>query len=221
MSLAAVQEAPAAVRWRVPRLFAGQTVTVIAGGPSLTSEDARRAQSIGPVIAVNDAYRKAPNAAIHYAADGDWWCEHWEVVRRLPGIQVTCDARASLKVAEAIGLHVVELVGGPEGRGLSLDPARIHSGRNSGYQALNIAVLTGAARVLLLGFDMQRTGGRAHWFGDHPANLRNPDTAMARNWVREFDAVPADAARAGCEIINCSRETALTVFPRMPIEDVL
>ncbi|HCZ48509.1 MAG TPA: hypothetical protein DCZ11_05850, partial [Gammaproteobacteria bacterium] len=55
--------------------------------------------------------------------------------------------------------------------GLSASPLRIHQGGNSGYQALNLAVLLGAERVILLGYDMH--GG--HWHGRHGGRLNNPE----------------------------------------------
>jgi len=33
---------------------------------------------------------------------------------------------------------------------------------------VNLAVQLGAARILLLGYDMRAVDGKTHWFGEHP-----------------------------------------------------
>ena len=58
---------------------------------------------------------------------------------------------------------------GGHGTGLSLDPDKLVTGHNSGFQALNLAVLAGARRILLLGYDGKAgQDGRTHWSGGHP-----------------------------------------------------
>lgn len=94
----------------------------------------------------------------------------------------------------------------------------IHEGGNSGYQAINLAFHAGVRRIVLLGYDMQRTGGRSHWFGDHPGRL-NVASPYER-WVRDFASIAADLEAEGVEVINASRETALECFRRAPIETV-
>ena len=46
--------------------------------------------------------------------------------------------------------------------------ARIEHYRNSGGGAVSLAIARGAKRIILLGYDMQKTGGMSHWHGDHP-----------------------------------------------------
>ncbi len=79
-----------------------------------------------------------------------------------------------------------------------------------------LAKLYGAKQVVLVGYDCQRTNGKAHWHGDHPETLGNAGS-MPR-WQQQF----SDLAKAiQMPVINCSRETALTMFPRKALEDVL
>lgn len=121
------------------------------------------------------------------------------------------------KAAARWGLRLVRSE--HRGQGLSFDPAFVRTGMNSGFQALNLAVLFGCTRILLLGFDMQKTGGRSHWFGDHPGKLNR--TSPFPEFRKAFEAAAPQLAAAGIEVINCSRETALTCFPRQPIEAAL
>jgi hypothetical protein len=102
--------------------------------------------------------------------------------------------------------------------GMSLDPMRTHQGGNSGFQAANLAILMGAARILLLGFDMRAAGGRKHWHEDHPDWMVNPQESTFRSWREAFEVALPSIQRAGVEIINCTPGSALTCFPMAEIE---
>jgi len=103
--------------------------------------------------------------------------------------------------------------------GLSPSPRRIHTGLNSGYQAIGLAYLWGARRIILLGYDMQRTGGRSHYHGDHEGGLGNLGTLP--EWGRRMIGLGADLRARGVEVVNATRETALTCFERRPIGEAL
>ena len=164
------------------------------------------------VLVINDNYRLAPWADALYACDPEWW-EHHNGCPAFRGQKWT----QSKEAAEKFNLHWIP--GSPK-PGLSLDPACVHNGMNGGYQALNLAVHFGATRILLLGFDMKRgDDNRRHWFGDHPGAM-NKDSPY-RAWRDAFDTTPADLKKAGVQVINCSRDTALTCFPRAALEEVL
>lgn len=105
--------------------------------------------------------------------------------------------------------------------GLSDDPGFLVTGGNSGYQAIGLAVHFGASRIILTGYDMQATGGKSHWHGDHGPGLNNPKPATLSGWVENFATLPPDLQRRGVEVINSTRITALTCFPRKPLEAVL
>lgn len=113
----------------------------------------------------------------------------------------------------------LQWIRGVEGEGLSQRTDRVHTGGNSGYQAIGLAYVHGAARVILLGFDMQRTGGAAHWHPDHPKHMGN--LGDLAKWRARFDRYAEDLQRAGVEVINATRETALTAFPQQALRDAL
>lgn len=115
-----------------------------------------------------------------------------------------------------MGIRVIRSAAQP---GISTDPERIHTGSNSGFQALNLAILGGASRILLLGYDMQESGGKSHWFGDHPGTLKR--TSPYAVFRKAFEDAADQIARLGVEVINCSRETSLTCFPRVALLEVL
>jgi hypothetical protein len=93
---------------------------------------------------------------------------------------------------------------------------RIHSlgSQNSGAGAIVLAVSFGAKRVILLGYDCQHTGGKAHWHSDHPKGLGNAGSVS--KWPKQF----ADIANrfSKIDIVNCTRQTALQCFKRSELE---
>ena len=148
-----------------------------------------------------------------YACDDAWWIAYFpEVARAFHGELWTINqnARDRFDLNWLLGLDKA---------GLSRATGVIHQGQNSGYQAVSLAHLFGAARILLLGFDFGRTHGRAHWHRDHPPGMGNGGSFAA--WIAHMNVLAAELAAAGVEVINCSRYTALTCFPRMSIEEAL
>ncbi len=192
----------------VPRSWVGETAVCLAGGPSLTQADVDACRGRARVIAVNDAYRLAPWADVLYACDYQWWRWH-DGVPSFTGPKYAIDARAR----KYPGVHLLQNTGTD---GIESSPSGLRTGRNSGYQAINLAIHFGVRRILLLGYDLQRTGGRSHWFGDHPHG--QPSLGL---FIPAFVALSKTLRDLGVEIINCSRETALTCFPRQPIEVAL
>ena len=106
--------------------------------------------------------------------------------------------------------------------GLSLSRATIHQGGNGGYQAINLAVHFGVARIILLGYDMKNgPDGQRHHHPDHPKNMNNPNSGNYARWIEMYKTMEPDLNRAGVEVINCSLDTALDCFPRARLEEVL
>jgi len=97
-----------------------------------------------------------------------------------------------------------------DNKGLGYD--RIHQNMNSGAQAINLAFLQGATAIRLLGYDMQNTDGRAHWFNDRPEGL-----SVGSNYsvfIHNFDKLARDLDREGVIVENYTRFTALHQFPK-------
>ena len=210
MSSPSVREQQTRGVWSVPRDWPGATVVCLATGPSLTQADVDLVRGGGRrVIAINDAYRLAPWADVLYACDGSWWQAH-DGVPGFRGMKIS-----TTKNAKQWGL-CVEL-GADEG--LSLDPTTLCHGGNSGYQAVNLAVLFGAARILLLGYDCKPDPeGKTHFFGVHRHNPVAPPFAI---FAMHWPSIVAPLRAAGVEIWNCTRSTALTCFPRVSLEEAL
>jgi hypothetical protein len=205
---------------RVPTQFPNSTIVCLGTGPSLTQADVDACQGRVPVIAVNDAYRLAPWADVLYAADAKWWVAHHGV----PGFTGQKYSIANLRKLSPPHPDGVAVLRNATQEGLCLDPtglcAGIHGGHNSGFQALNLAVHFGAKCVIFLGYDMQPSAdGRTHFFGDHPAPLDKQ--SPYKLFASSFDAVAAQLVSLGIAVLNASRQTALTCFPRLALADAL
>lgn len=193
-----------------------RTWFILASGPSMCREDADAVRGRGIVVAINCTIELAPWADVLYAGDPSWWGVYGSRVAGFTGRRVGLDLPHQAEGIERLRFQM------KTGLGLS----RINHGNNSGYQAINFAFLQGARRMVLLGYDMQHTGGRHHWHPDHTGTWRgNPMGNFAAGMpelVRpKFDALASDLEAQGVEVINASRETALQCFRRMPLADAL
>lgn len=63
--------------------------------------------------------------------------------------------------------------------------------------------------------------GELHHHGRHRAPLDNPNPEVLREWARRFIQLGIDLRREGVEVINASRQSAITCFERMTIEEAL
>lgn len=194
----------------VPRLWPGATVAIFATGPSLTAEDIAICQGRVPAVAIKDAHRLAPWVDVLYACDAKWW-NQYEGVPAFAGLKFSLDPQS----ARWPGVEVLANTGE---EGIELDPSGLRTGRNSGYQAINLTVHFGARRIVLLGYDMKpNTHGRNHFFGQHPWNTTPP----FHLFLESFPAIVEPLKQIGIEVINCTRESVLDSFPRMRLEEAL
>lgn len=197
-------------------LWDGATVCLIASGPSLTQEqcDAAKKWRSGSgnrrAIVINTSFRIAPWADLLYACDKRWWDKHYDEVLAsgFGGERWTTEDFSGAKRITSERLP-----------GLGKRPGIIRQGMQSGYQAMNLAWMAGATKLILLGFDCKPDGKKEHWHGDHPhgMNAKNPYNA----WVKNFEALAADLNQEGCEVINATPFSAIEVFPKMDWQEAL
>jgi hypothetical protein len=147
------------------------------------------------VIVVNTTYQAALWADCLFAMDRVWWDKYRaDVIARFEGERISSNNIA----------------------GVSKVDVKPHG--NSGAGAIAAALFYGAKRVILLGYDCQRTNGQAHWHGDHPAGLGN--AGRIEKWPQSFLELSKNIT-ASIEVINCSRETALNMWPKQDLEIAL
>lgn len=193
---------------------------IIASGPSLSDAQLHEvmlatAAGRAHAIAVNNTCGRATWADCAYFGDylalreyvpklrypagpfrGEWWTQDKAGAERW-GLRLVASAnRPGLGAAVAVQVHAL------------------------GAQAINLATLFGARRVLLLGFDMKPgPAGQKHWFGSHPVPL--VQDLLFDEWIHKFKAIADDARAMGVEIVNCTPGSALPYFRGARIEEEL
>lgn len=110
----------------------------------------------------------------------------------------------------------IEAVEGIDSRGLGRK--KLHFNSNSGAQAINLAYLYGATQIILLGYNMQPVAGQRHFFGDHPETLHNGNYF---EYAKRFTRLADDLRDEGVDVINCTKDSALTQFRFAELDDVI
>lgn len=198
----------AAVKRRFPR----ETFAILASGPSLTRDDVDFCRGRARVLAIKHTIEWAPWADVLYSCGSDhgqWWQRHGDQLTDYKGLRYTLDPKASkwASVLKNTGIT-----------GLETKRNGLRTGKNSGYQAINVAVHLGASRILLLGYDMAPDAqGRDHFFGAHWHGSRPPFSAFRDL----FPTIVKPLRAAGVTVVNCTPGSALTCFPMMPLRDAL
>jgi hypothetical protein len=169
------------------------------------------------VLAVQDSYKLMPWADALYGCDEKWWNVH-QTCNEFTGEKWSTHeplGNDKLAVADKFGVRLVEGIHCSE---FSFDAGKIAYGANSGFQAVNLALLKGCRRIVLVGFDMRTVSGKAHFFGDHPKGLHNPSSFddFARRFAAAAKVLPKDV-----RIVNATPDSALTCFKMQPLEVAL
>lgn len=202
-----------AVRRQALARFAGRTVLLVGGGPSLTPEDLIRWRGQTERIAVvNDAVYLAPDADLLWFSDAAWADQHWAAVAGFGGVRATLEN--DHLHAQLPGLLSLRNRGAT---GFSEEPDGVAHGSNGGYACMHLLLHARPRRIVLLGFDCKaaRTGA-THWFGDHTAPLHNPSRERMRIWAERFGALAEAAAARGVTVLNASPDSAIRCFEPAP-----
>lgn len=195
--------------WTVPTLYTGETCAILATGPSLTREQAIYARKHWRIIAINDAWRLCPDADILHACDSKWWHHHKEALS-FEGIKVTLDQNTRFSKVHCLRHDGVE--------GFNPNPEYLRTGKNSGFQAVHLAMHFGFQRIVLLGFDMCEKKGKSHYFGDHPAPLQRKSPYDL--FIRYFESLVAPLNTRGIEVINATPDSALPWFQMKNLSEI-
>lgn len=189
--------------------WAGETVCIIASGPSLTQSDVNYARGKCRVITVNTSFKVAPWADVYYSNDDDWFDTYHSELDQLDGEQWTGHPTYYNE-------HINRMPFDKSLDGISFEPGVISWGGNSGFAAIGLAVQFGVKKILLIGFDHGWTDGKCHHHGKHPDHLQNKKPGFHR-WTPYHEKAAKQLPERGITIINCSRQTALQCYPRMRI----
>jgi hypothetical protein len=215
----------------IERSWVGETVFCIASGPSLTKEQVEATKG-KRLIVVNDNYLIAPWADLLYFADLKWWKWHTEGLQKSWSWAKFQATEVKKALAEFKGQKVsiengkgntveakdVFIIGNHGYDKLSEKPDGVNTGSNSGYQAINIAVLAGAKKIVLLGYDMRYDKNRTHAHNGHPQRL--PESSY-KGFAQRFKSMIPQLEKLGVEVLNATPGSAIDAFKKVDLASFL
>ena len=103
--------------------------------------------------------------------------------------------------------------------GLSLRTDYI-TGTNSGFGALNLSVLKGAKKIILLGFDMKLGKDRTHWHEGYVRKEAKRELCYLR-WKHDFETASSQCRDLGIMVINGNPDSEIHGFDKQPLEKII
>lgn len=143
------------------------------------------------IIVTNTTYEMFPEADALYAMDFDWWRDHGDKVLKNFKGQCYTSSRFAANKFKVWYVH--------------------RESNNSGSQSILLAEKFGASAILLLGFD----GKGGHW---HPPHKR---TSIPGSQKFQHQGHVLVSQKVKVPVINCTRDTSVTAFPTMTLEDAI
>ena len=196
--------------------WVGRTAFILASGPGLTEVICERVAKVPDVcaIAVNDAYKRAPWAPILYSSDSRFWT-------RVEGAQDFCGMKVAAhpdakKICKP-GWNVISFPA-EHATTMSFTFPLLHYGYNSGFAAMNLALLMGSQKLVLCGFNMGLSpDGTTHFFGVRTDGVKSSYS----EFIKAYEEAAPGLAERGIEVVNATPGTHLTCFPVVGIEEAI
>jgi hypothetical protein len=225
--------------WKPPPFWKGGECFILGGGPSVARvfgvpdevsqkfrsgalEPAVLSPYLEPihgrhVVGINNAYMLGPWIDIIFFGDCGWYIDHRLSLAKLTNLKVSCCPRFGGKAGRREGVKYLKK--DPQHRtGITERQGFVSWNSNSGYASVSMASHLGVRRIVLLGFDMRRSGDATHWHRTHDPSRKNDPYNIH---MKGTERMAEDAARLGIEILNCSPDSAIKAFPKVGLKDVL
>lgn len=220
--------------WKPPRMWEGETVYIIGGGPSLSDMNWDRYHN-RHYIGCNDAYMLGDWVDVCIWGDYLWFQRyHWEDaiikpegghkgLKQYPGIIVSnCWKKRDeiSSITDRVKL-MKRIAGGSrkKGSGFGAGDALAWYG-NTGCAAVNLAALFGAKTIVLLGFDCDK-GEKVNWH----TNLKDPKRLphVVDKFIKGFSKLNKDIHEydSSIEVINANPDSNIKGFPKMKRSDAM
>lgn len=200
--------------WKPDPAWTGEDAFLIGGGASLRGFPFKRLEG-HHVIGCNDAFRLGASICpICHFSDAAWWQKSKHDLLAYGGVMIS-SAPSIKNIKEQRFYHVHR-----EKHGLH-DGDRIGWNYSTGAAAINLALLFGARRVFLLGFDLQLVNSQSHWHRCHKKVTK--ESSFVR-FMRGFDDVFRTLPQVfpGREVINVTNgESRLNHFPMVAIPELI
>lgn len=221
----------------LPKLFDPEKPCfIMASGPSMENVGATQFTGLQH-ITVNETWRKFNHAQVQFSIDSTWWTEFGKEYREKRPHQFAARSSWNVendKIAELYKAALYRqsrsgLRGNPQQDfGFDTTPGYVR-GNNSGAVAINLAWHLGARLIILLGFDMRLVPEdqprpdyksrmvihkRIHWYNENMGRCNPNEGTFTRIFIPCIESMAPEAEAAGCRIVNCTPDSALTCFER-------
>ena len=200
-------------RWVPTKEWAGQPAYIIGGGPSLArfNWDLLKPRN---TIGCNAAYLLGPEICKVLVFGDQVFYDRFEDEMSVFGRPVVTSVPSFLASnLEWLTCLKRQLIG------LSTDPCWLGWNMSTGAAALNLALLMGATRVYLLGFDM-KLGGllQPNW---HNRVICQPNVEVYKRFMEGMNEVARELPLKypGCEIWNVTDGSELNSFPKVGLDE--
>lgn len=221
--------------WKMPRIWDGGICYIIGGGASIPYQfdvpkeiieevKAKRhpISAYSPymkalhdkhVIGVNEAYKIGNWVDIMFFGDSGYWDRQYKEIIQFPKLKITI---------RDVDHPDVKVMGRSRNTGgLTDKPHLLVWNKNSGAAAINLAVHTGAKKIVLLGFDMNLKFGGQHWHGSYSQRAEDRVKRTFARHMDKFSQIAKDAGKLGVKILNANPGSEIDVFEKVHIKDVL
>jgi len=147
-------------------------------------------------------------------ADWVWWDKiGLKGTEEFGGIVVACSPR--LHNSTCPWLHLMERHESKRG----LSRTKLSFCGNTGAMAINLALILGARRVFLLGFDMMLgKENKPNW---HDLRYEGGREEVYRRFIKQMQPIVTTLPTVfpGCEVINVTDRSNLDLFPKVSLEE--
>lgn len=195
-------------KWIPKKSWLNQEVFIVGGGESLKGFDWDLLKQLR-TIGCNDAYLHGTDICIF--GDKRWFTLHQKPLAKYEGIVITnCPQVQKSRLPwlwcmrrETKGLH----------------NGSLGWNNNTGASAVNLAVILGAAKIHLLGFDMKlSTSGKANW---HANTLMKPNADVFKGFLEGFKCVAKNMEKKypEVEVVNVTDDSDLNEFPKIGVKE--
>lgn len=202
----------------------GRRCFIIAGGPSLRGFDYSRLQG-ERTIAINKAIREVPFADILFGMDyqfiewiqkGDLGEDYRRAYSNFTGEKIWLNLTGA---PYAYPPDVRVLLGAGEIGWTRRLADGLYHGNNSGYAAINLALVLGADPIILLGYDMKLgPNGASHYHKGYPTPMF-PDALPT--FKSSIEAGARELPAGAPQILNANKDSALRCFPFVSTSKIL
>ncbi len=199
-------------KWVPNKIWDGEEVFIIGGGVSLKAfkwDLLKEELTIG----CNDAYIHGEEVCkLCVFGDHKWFLVHERALAHYKGVVVTNASQLYKSDVEWLLWMYREQYG--------LHTDKLGWNACTGAVAINLALVLGAKKVYLLGFDMHKTEGKTNWY-DNFIDRKQPDTNYDRFINDGFSKFPKELESKFPEVkvINITDNSSLNMFPKIGVKE--